>query len=131
MMTRAQGWLTAFAISALIWVGILWGVSAIARAFSADAPVCRASVCEFYGPGGVIHEWRLAAQSAALAGKALVVPAGKVCGSACVIALGGVMVAPWNANVRISPSARIVWGHDPKLLAKWPMPDWFRQRALL
>ena len=120
----------ALGVSAVMWLGVLWGISEIARAFSAPAPKCPGQVCVFTGPGGVINEWRLAAQMAALAGKTIVVPAGKLCGSACVIALGEIMLPPWNADVRISPKARIIWGHDPKLLRKYPMPDSLRRRAI-
>ena len=90
-------------------------------------PACRGEVCQLYGPGGYEHDWEQHVLVNAVYGKRFNVPA-KACYSACVVAVG--LALHIGAEVTISPRAKIMWGHSPKLLAKYPMPSWFRKLAL-
>lgn len=123
-----KGWLLAFFVSGLMWVGIIWGISAFARVLSAEPPRCAAtaSVCVITGPGGSIRDWNLYVLLNALKGKRFIVPAGW-CASACVMAVGlGLHV---DADIRIDPAA-VLQVHKLALFNATPMPDWFRRRAL-
>lgn len=91
-------------------------------------PTCRGEVCKVYGRGGYQEDWESFIRTQALYGKSFVVPANKPCYSACVVAVG--LALTMNLDIEISPKADIMWGHEPDRLKKFPMPKWFRDRAL-
>lgn len=126
MTLRLRGWMIAFAVSGLMWIGIIWGISELARVFSAEPPTCPGRVCRITGPGGVIMDWKLYVLLNALRGKSFIVPAGW-CASACVLAVGTALNA--GATVMISPMA-VFQVHQLGLFMATPMPAWFRRVAL-
>lgn len=115
-----RAWLIGIPVALAIWLAIFLVV-----AHAAEPPVCSGRVCQFYGPGGVIRVWRLAAELDVLSHKTIVVSG--LCASACVIAIGEALQL--GGNVVIDSKARLVWGHDPVWFKQWPMPDWFRARV--
>ncbi len=91
-------------------------------------PACTVEGCPMYGPGGYVEEWEMHARKANLLGKTLVVGAGRVCASACAIAVGVVLKF---GNVRIAQSATFV-PHEMRIVrAKASMmPRAFRKKML-
>lgn len=129
------GWkiLGAFVVSGFLWVLIFWAVSLVASAtdFARDAtyqpPKCGKTVCELYGPGGVIGTWRLQVMVANAGHRPILVPDGKDCASACALAIGYALHRGYD--VRISPTARFV-PHNRGAILDTPMPQGFKTKML-
>ncbi len=125
--------LAAFLLSGLMWVGIMWLISLAVQAtdFRNDPayqpPRCTATVCPMYGPGGLIIRWKEAALLAHGHGKLIVVPPGRVCASACALAVGYAL--GHGFDVEISPSAIFV-PHNIKAIQKTHMPPAFKAKML-
>jgi hypothetical protein len=129
------GWklLATFIVSGFLWVLIFWLASIIASAtdYATDAayqpPKCGTTVCEMYGPGGIIGTWRLQVMAANAGHRTIVVPNGKVCASACALAIGFAMHRGYE--LRIGPTAWFV-PHNIGAIRETPMPKDFKAKML-
>lgn len=106
------GWkiLAAFVVSGFLWLLIGWAVSSLVRSatvyevlINAKAyapPPCNASVCELYGPGGIVQVWEAHVDKHMAKGRRFIVTG--PCASAC-------MIAAIRANAPlVGPEARLI-----------------------
>lgn len=88
---------------------------------AADPPACGETTCELYGTGGQVELWKLRVLTAHMKNKPIVVP-GKVCASACAIAVGFALYR--GDEVIIDPDATFI-PHNRHAISKTQMPPKF------
>lgn len=116
---RGWFWLGAFAVSGLMWLGIIWAVSSFAGAAQVTVrqmigdprywpPACHQQVCVLAGLGGIVQVWERHVDRNLALGRTFVVKG--LCASACEIAArrSGATVLK-GATLIVHESSPAVW----------------------